>query len=99
MEYKVYYYFGKRIKNTFICSMTVRATDKYQAIAKVQKLYNRENLYIINAIRNDNAFWYKIKNKERIKVFYKCSNCGHCVSNPAVKCSGCGASMSIWKEI
>ena len=101
-EYKVYYHFNRgKKKEGYIYTIDLRAVDKYQAIAKVQKFYLHESSFSIIKVEEieETSYWHKIKNSNKIKVFYKCSNCGNCVHTPTKKCSHCGNSMTIWKEI
>ena len=99
-EFTVYFRIIENRTNKEIVRMTtIKAIDKYQAIAKVQQVCSiYKGFSIIKVRETAESFWYKVRNKG-IKIFYKCAKCGNCVSEPTIKCSGCGASMSIWKEI
>ena len=104
-DYRVYYHFSSA-DHYHHCDL--RATDEYQAIAKVQKIYSKEPHFSIISVHCFNnplfnglkCYWLQMNpGSKKVKVFYKCSNCGHCVSEPTKECPHCGRSMAIWKEI
>ena len=105
-RYKVYYYYTTSENSpTRYSHINIEAVDKWQAIAKVQSLYGTYHyLTIIQKVERcyDSGYWvYKdlISKQKDYYGYYVCNNCGYMTAEPTIRCSQCGAYMSIYKEV